>query len=182
MSRTRSSSTPAIILKRLNTGETDRIVTLLTPDQGKLVCVAKGSRKMTSTKRAYLEPGNLITAYLIQTKSLPLLTQAKLIADHAHCKQSLVKMRQLSQVLEIADRLFAEGVAEPELYHQLLHILKNLSQPDSHLGSVKQQLSELVAQFGFSQISDHQPDQSLLDLVATISEKPMRSWDYLTIR
>ena len=76
-----SSSTDAIVLKRTSVGESDRIVTLLTPEQGKLTCVAKGVRKLTSSQRAYLEPGNLVSIYLIETTGMPILTQTKLKND-----------------------------------------------------------------------------------------------------
>ena len=53
---TKSITTEAIVLKRRNSGEVDRLVTLITQDKGKLQCIAKGVRKMTSSKRAFLEP------------------------------------------------------------------------------------------------------------------------------
>lgn len=177
----RTVTTPALVIKRVNTGEADRIVTLLTKDHGKLVTAAKGVRKMTSSKRAFLEPGNLIKAYLIKTKSLPLLTQATLLENHPHCKNSLVAMRQLTQVLEVIDRLFAEENPEPELYDLVLDIIYDLNQPQPHLGQIKHQLSTLIGQFGFLELQGNNSGQSLLELVADITEKPMRSWEYLSV-
>lgn len=40
--------TPAIILKRTDYGEADRIITLLTPEYGKIVLLARGVRKVKS--------------------------------------------------------------------------------------------------------------------------------------
>lgn len=40
--------TQAIVLKRTNFGEADRIITVLTPDRGKLRLIAKGVRKLRS--------------------------------------------------------------------------------------------------------------------------------------
>lgn len=177
----KSRSTQAIVLKRVNTGESDRVVTLLTPDEGKVVCVAKGVRKLSSSNRAYLEPGNLVQAYFIHTKSLPLLTQARLIHDHSQAKTTLAKLRQLSQVLEIADRLFAEQSPEPELFELTLETLYELNQASPRLHTIKTNLSHLIAQLGFwPEESDERI--SVLDLVAQITEKPMRSWDFLTVR
>ena len=68
--RSKNFNVNGIILKRNKVGETDRVVTLLTQDYGKLVAVAKGVRKLTSSKRAALEPGNLVRAYFVKTKSL----------------------------------------------------------------------------------------------------------------
>ena len=43
-----TTTTSAIILKRVDYGEADRILTLLTPDHGKLSLMAKGVRKIKS--------------------------------------------------------------------------------------------------------------------------------------
>lgn len=41
-------TTTGIVLKRINYGEADRILTIITPDQGKISVIAKGVRKSTS--------------------------------------------------------------------------------------------------------------------------------------
>src|SRR5437868_6073696 len=109
-----SFSTQALVLKRVDAGEVDRILTIFTPDQGKLTCVAKGVRRMSSTQRAYLEPGNHVTVFVTQTRGLPLITQTRLISDFASNKKDLQSIKKLAQVLEIIDRLFPEGVEEQE--------------------------------------------------------------------
>ncbi len=48
-------TTKAIVLTRVNFGEADRIVTLLTPDQGKVRVIAKGVRKQKSKLAGGLE-------------------------------------------------------------------------------------------------------------------------------
>jgi DNA repair protein RecO (recombination protein O) len=48
-------TTKAIILKRLNFGEADRILTILTPDHGKMSVLAKGARKSKSKLAGGLE-------------------------------------------------------------------------------------------------------------------------------
>ncbi|MEN8253634.1 MAG: DNA repair protein RecO [Patescibacteria group bacterium] len=182
----RSFSTPAIILKRSNVGETDRVLTLLTRKRGKLVCIAKGVRKMGSSKRAYLEPGNYVDAFLIKTKSMPLLTQAKLINQFSDGNSNLKKIRQLTQVLEIVDRLFVEGEEELELFEQVREILNLLSSPSpetggtsryTKIGEIKSKLQNIISQLGYHSSNG----LSLLDHVAELSDKPMRSWEYLRV-
>lgn len=170
----RSFNTQAIIIKRRNLGETDRLVTLLTKKRGKLTCIAKGARRMRSSKRALLEPGTLIQAFLIETKSMPLLTQAKLIAEHNNCRESLPKIRQLNQVLEIIDRLFVEE-EESELFDQVIAIIDKLN--TGQTAKVSFQLKQIITQLGF-QVPE---GQSILDSVAEISERPMKSWEYLKL-
>lgn len=44
----KKSVTPGIVLSRINFGEADKILTIITPDHGKLNCIARGARKIKS--------------------------------------------------------------------------------------------------------------------------------------
>ena len=77
--RNRSYSTQAIILKRFNYGEADRILTLFTDKHGKITVIAKGVRKPQSRKRGHVELFNHIKAYIVNGKSLGILTEAETI-------------------------------------------------------------------------------------------------------
>jgi DNA repair protein RecO (recombination protein O) len=177
----KSFSTHALVLKRVNTGESDRIVTLFTQDYGKIVSVAKGVRQMKSSKRAFLEPGNLVNAYFIRTKSLPLLTQAQLLTDHQGCKSSLIKMRQLSQTLEIIDRLFVEEQPEELLFVEVQELLASLSQDGSNTVSVRDRLTSIITQLGYQPPRDTR-HHSISDYIAELTDRPMRSWQFLQVR
>lgn len=48
-------STPALVLKRTNYGEADRLVTLLTEKHGRVTAIARGVRKPLSKLRGFLE-------------------------------------------------------------------------------------------------------------------------------
>jgi DNA repair protein RecO (recombination protein O) len=48
--------TDAIVLSRFDFGEADRILTLLTPELGKIKAIAKGIRRPTSRIGGSLEP------------------------------------------------------------------------------------------------------------------------------
>ncbi|HRF93643.1 MAG TPA: DNA repair protein RecO, partial [Aggregatilineales bacterium] len=51
----RSFRTNAIILKRRDFGEADRLLTILSPQYGKRETIAKGARKPASTKTGHVE-------------------------------------------------------------------------------------------------------------------------------
>ncbi len=176
-----SLSTEALIIKRVNTGETDRVVTLFTPGQGKLVCIAKGVRKMSSSQRAYLEPGNYVKVYLQYTKSLPILTQTSLINDFSESKKNLMSMKKLVEILEIIDVLFSEDSAEEEIFVQVLSILEELSGDTASFSSIQNKLIEILVQLGYQNLHDT-PYTSVLEYAASVAERPLRSYDYLTIR
>lgn len=174
-------STTGIVLKRSKVGETDNIVTLLTPDRGKIVTVAKGVRKMTSSKRAALETGNYVKAYCVVTKSLPLLTQATLIDDCSTIRNKLPKIRQLTQLLEILEKLFVEEKLEKGLFASILTIRAEILKEKSSHRTIKSQLEDLIANLGY-QHPQETKHASVLDYVSALANKPMRSFEYLVVK
>jgi DNA repair protein RecO len=178
---TKSFSTEALVLKRFNAGESDRIVTLLTPQEGKLTGVAKGVRKMTSSQGSLLEPGNYVSIHVIHTKSMPILSQTRLINDYSPIKTSLKGMKQLAEVLEIVDQLFPEGAEEEELFQQVIQVMNQLNKPQVSFQVIQDQLVEILIQLGYQNFRETSYS-SILEFVSAVADRPLRSYDYLTIR
>lgn len=177
----KSFTTTGIVLKRVNVGETDRIVNLLTQEFGKITVVAKGVRKMHSSKRAFLEPGNVIKAFLIQTKSLPLLTQATLIDDCSSMQQSLSAFRSLTQLLEIYDKLFVEAELEPEQYEYILVLRKKVVNGTAPASLVRQILSKIIVDMGFQDPSESKYE-TISDYVSALSDSKINSYAFLQVK
>jgi DNA repair protein RecO (recombination protein O) len=181
MSKTKTFITEGIVIKRVNTGETDRVVTFITKDFGKLVGVAKGIRTLKSSKRAHLEPGNLVKIFVVKTKSMPLITQTSLIENvNQETRGSLSSIRSLSQILEIFDRLFVEEDEDLKTYSIALKIRDTVLNNRTH-AQIQPLLSELVENMGYQSFNDVH-HKSVLDYVAEITEKEMKSFDYLRIK
>ncbi len=177
----KSFSTDALVLKRFNTGESDRIITLLTVRDGKLTGVAKGVRKMTSSQRAFLEPGNYVSIHLIETKSMPILSQTRLINDFSEAKKNLKGMKQLAEVLEIVDQLFPEGVEEEDLFNQVIQVMEQLNKPQVRFQVIQDQLVEILVQLGYQNFRETSYS-SILEYVSAVADRPLHSYDYLTVR
>jgi len=175
-SRQRSSTTPAIVLNLRNYRDADRVVILLTEHQGKIVAIAKGVRKLSSSKRAFLQPGNIVSCQLINTKAMPILSQIRLIKDVGQLRSSLTQIKKLSQVLEILDKLTVEE-EQPELYELAEKLIYHLAsnKPNS---LIKQTLVQLIQVAGF-QLS---PSGSIAETVAEITETKVKSWEYLSLK
>lgn len=178
MSQERTWRSPAIVIKRSNSGESDRTMTLLTFKHGKIMCVAKGARKLHSSKRGFLEPGMLIEGYFVKTKSWPILTQVKIIDELSEARATLPKIKQLSQVLEIFDRLFVEEEINPQIFTLINQILKliALGQPTM----VKKKLDSLLVSLGYP-TPQEEGAANINDLVAQLTDKKMTSWKFLTV-
>jgi DNA repair protein RecO (recombination protein O) len=127
-SRDRVYRTEAVVLRRLDLGEADRLLTLLTPGFGKLRVVAKGVRKPRSRKAGHLELFSRVELLLARGRDLDIITQAEAIQGSAALQSDLVRLAHAAYVVELLD---AFAVAEEEnrpLYRLLVDTLDRLEQ------------------------------------------------------
>ncbi len=181
MSRPRTFSEIALVLKRSNTGEADRVVTLLSAARGKFAVLAKGARRLNSSRRALLEPGSLIKGFFATTQVIPLLIQAQLLEDTALIRGNLVKLRQLAQILEILDRLFVEEEIEPTLFDLVTTIRRQVVSPRKTSTTITRDLNRLIEALGYQGLNQT-THTNILDYIAEITERPMKSWEYLLVK
>lgn len=168
-----------IVLKRSNIGELDRIVTLFTKEQGKLVCIAKGSRKLTSSKLAALEPGCLIKLQAVKTRSLPILTQAQIVDDFASLKSNLPGVRNLFQILEMLDAVLAEEDPQPEVFDISLHLLNRIGQKETNkTWEVRSAFTKTLALLGFA--AEDTLSTSLRDCIENLTQRKLKAFAYLS--
>lgn len=106
----------AIVIRRRNLGEADRIVTLLTRDQGKLGVVAKGARKPKSRFAGRLELFTHLRALLAVGRSLDVVSQVEVVDTFAGVRDDLMRLGYASLLAEVTDRVTAERHAAPELF------------------------------------------------------------------
>ena len=180
MAGNKTFSNLALVIKRKNYGETDRLVTLISQEHGKFIVLAKGVRKLNSSKSAYLEPGNLVKAFFVKTKAMPLLTQARLVKNTANILGSLNKIRRLMQVLEIFDRLLVEEELENNIFKQVLKIRK-MALGVYQAEQIQAEIGTLIKFLGFGETKIFK-NSSIVEIVAQISEKPMHAFHYLKVK
>lgn len=98
----------AIVLKTLDLGEADRILTLLTRHHGKVKVVAKGIRRPTSRLAGYAEPLSHATYQLARGRELDVLTGAESRATYRELREDLDRIAAGWYIAEIADRTTVE--------------------------------------------------------------------------
>ena len=76
MAAPRVYKTTAIVLSRFDLGEADRVLTLLTPHDGKLKAIAKGVRRPQSRLGGSLEPFAELHLVLAHGRTFDVVTQA----------------------------------------------------------------------------------------------------------
>lgn len=99
----------AIILKRTDFGEADRILTLFTPDLGKLRAIAKGARKPSSRKSGHIELFTYSMLLLAKGRHLDVVTQADTLDAFMPLRVSLERLGYAYYLAELLDRFSEEG-------------------------------------------------------------------------
>lgn len=107
--RERQFRTPAIILKRFDLGEADRLLTLLTPQHGKIEVVAKGARKLTSTKTGHVELFTRADMLIHKGRDLGIVAQAEMTAPYLALRDNLTLSAYASYAAELVDRFTHAG-------------------------------------------------------------------------
>ncbi len=120
----------AIVLKRRDQGEADRLLTVLTRDRGKLTLLAKGVRRQASRKAGHIEPFTHVDLLVAKGKSLDLVTQAETIEAHRALREDLWRSTWAYYVAELADAFTLDGDLQELLFDLVTETLDRLNRGD----------------------------------------------------
>lgn len=130
MQRERVYRTQAIILKRRDFFEADRLLTFYTPDRGKMRAIAKGIRKPTSRKGGHLELFTHSQLLLARGRNLDIITQAETIEPFLPLREDLLRTSYACYVSELLDQMVEENVPNPRLFFLLRDTLARLGESE----------------------------------------------------
>ncbi|RME85044.1 MAG: DNA repair protein RecO [Caldilineae bacterium] len=134
MPRERVYRTRAIVLKRRDQGEADRIVTVFTPGMGKRAFMARGVRRPASRKAGHLEPFTHVNLLLARGRTWDIITQAETVYPFLPLREDLERAAYAYYFCELVDAFTREEDSHPELFDLLLHVFKYLeTSPDPYL-------------------------------------------------
>src|SRR5436305_9819437 len=105
-----------IVLKAYNYGEADHILTLFTPNAGKLRAVAKGMRRTKSRMSGHLDLFKRSTLLVARGRQLDLVTQAETIESFSAMREDLWRSTYCHYVAELVDAFSVEVMANYPLY------------------------------------------------------------------
>ena len=105
--RERIYRTEAVIIRRSDFGEADRMLTLITPG-GKRRVIAKGARKTTSRLAGHIELFTHATLLLAVGRSLEIVTQSAILHSFDALRADLARISAAYYAAELIDRLLEE--------------------------------------------------------------------------
>ncbi|MCP4024494.1 MAG: DNA repair protein RecO [Desulfobacteraceae bacterium] len=150
-------STDAILLKKIEYGDHDLIMTFLTDSEGKICVIAKNAKKSVKRFSGALD---LFSVHNIQCRlpqknkgAMIILSQAELEKGFINIRSDVFKTGYAGYWTEMVNTFLEEGKAQPKLYELLLFSLDAL---DS--GFIEKEVISLLFQIRFMSISGFSPN------------------------
>ena len=144
--------TLAIVLRRTDFGEADRIVNLLTPN-GKQVAIVRGVRKPKSKLAGGIEFFSLNEVVLIEGKSeMKTLSSARMCEFFGEILKDFERTDFAYQTIKKVSNL-CEHIESAEFFEILLTVFRSLNNYDIDLNLIKKWFNLKVAEFSGDEIN-----------------------------
>lgn len=130
-----SQTTPAIVLRARPYGESDKIVSFLTENFGKLTGIAKGALRSRRRFVNSLEPFSLVSLHFQERthSNLAFIVGADLLFGLRRLVSSLERISYASYLVEITDGLISEREENLAVFQHLRNGLRYLEESGSSL-------------------------------------------------
>ncbi len=145
-----SFTTPAILIRRLDYGDFDLILTFLTLKKGKITVIAKSAKRSTKRFSGLLELFYFLDIVVNsgKGKGLPILSEASLRMPMEHIGSDIKKTANASYWAELVNDWVEAGQRQNELYGLLTFALKELN-----AGNIPEDVLSILFQMRFLSLS-----------------------------
>ena len=122
--------TEAIVLRTLDYGESDRIVTFYTTEFGKVKGIAKGARRSTKRFANTLEPFSRLQLLFSRRRpeGLAFVEAGSVVNHYPRIREDLKKTLYASYLVDITDQFTLENKTNPELFRLVNDFLELINQ------------------------------------------------------
>jgi DNA repair protein RecO (recombination protein O) len=118
------------VLRQMDLGEADRLLTLFAPAYGKIKAIAKGARKPASRKAGHVGLFSRTELLIARGRNLDIIQQAELIDPFLVLHEDLNRAAYANYVVELLDKFIQDEDAHPRLYDLLVEALGWLCDPE----------------------------------------------------
>lgn len=147
----KTSRTEVVVLKGMDYGERDKILTLYTPYMGKLHAIAKGVRRVTSRMGGHVDVLSHATVLLIHGRTLDIVTQGQGLQVFAHLREDLPAFARACYAAELVDRFTPDANPNPEIFRALVRVLEHIDKGNAP------ELAVLLFQLQLLALSGYRP-------------------------
>lgn len=125
-----SRQTNGIVLNRINFGEADRILTIITPDHGKLRLMAKGVRRVKSKLAGGIELFSISEiSFIAGKRDIGTLVSTRLVTHYGNIVTDINRTTAGYDALKLIDTI-TEADSDADYYQVLLRTLASLNNAD----------------------------------------------------
>ncbi|MBR1867975.1 MAG: DNA repair protein RecO [Clostridia bacterium] len=141
----------AITLRAVNYKDNDRILTLITPEKGKISVSAKGVRKANAKMKVVSEPFCLSDCVFYERSGRLTLTEAEIVDTFFPIRENIWRFYAGTVALELANFLSQEDLEGTKLFSSLLTFLKDLCYGDrDEIGLLAEFIYRVLYDEGFA--------------------------------
>ncbi|RPH49706.1 MAG: DNA repair protein RecO [Desulfobacteraceae bacterium] len=146
---------PAIVLRRIDYGDYDLILTFFTLKIGKISAIAKSAKKSTKRFGGILELFSVLEVVCSSRmdRDLMILQEADLINSFSGIRADLNKTAYASYFAEMVNEWTELGAKQEELYFLLCHVLKQID-----TGCISDEISGILFLIRFASIAGIRPN------------------------
>lgn len=135
--RPRVYRTKGVVLKRIDLGEADKILTVYTSGSGKLRAVAKGVRRPSSRLSGHVDEFAYSDMLLAKGRELDIVTQSQTLEPFRRMREELWRTSYGYYVTELVDSFTEERIENRELFDLLVSTLRMLAERDDLITVVR---------------------------------------------
>ncbi len=144
--------TTGIVLRRINYGEADRIITYITPDMGKISLIAKGTRKQKSKLAGSIELfGESQLTFINGRGDIGNLMSARLISNYGNIVKDLSITNAAYRIIKLINRHLESG-SGGEFYNLVRESYIDLNK------AIDVRIVEVWFVLNFLALTGHQPN------------------------
>ena len=114
----------AIVLGKVDVGETDRLYIFMTREAGKIVAKGVGTRKSCAKLSGHLETGNLVSLVVMKRKGMGRIASALCERAFLGSEVSYECLKEILEVIFLFSRVVEEGERDEALFMLLKNVLE----------------------------------------------------------
>lgn len=181
---TRTKKISGIIISRRNWGEADKLLSIYTQDQGKVIVLAKGIRKASSKRAPLLELFTYVNLLVHQGKKFAYVTEVTSAQAFVNIRTRLERLFFAYICLELVERLSVEDQPADKIFRELLKLMTALNDLQTTRAKAYENLTEfkrfILEDLGFIKKNNGFSSQRLDREIEQVLESKLKSPKILT--
>jgi len=118
----------AVVIRTIDYGETNKIVTFFTREWGKVAAMARGAKKPSSRLSAVTQPFTYGHYLIRRSRGVGVLHQGEIIDSMRTIREDIFTAAYASYIVELTDKITEEQKRNPYLFELLLQTLQYMNE------------------------------------------------------